>query len=311
MNSPKTLNYEVRPCKFVERRLLLSSLNQIVPRFKVDYQYIGFGGVAFTDFKLFHKELNINTMHSIEGGVFSRGRLEFNKPYSCINLLFGNSTDKLLDLDLSKPSIVWLDYDNALNEAVFIDIDILFRSLPHGSVYIISCNRELKNENNQTMKKDELEERFKGYTPFDLDGDCCADVKAPTTIKRMISACCHGKLKERNRLDNSNLKFVPLYNIKYQENHGARMYTYGGVILDGEYDEKEIIDSIPSLLKPEVLLNIDVPNLTYMEALYLNQILNDRRKEDEVIENGLISTNDLQKYKMFYKYMPNFHDVRV
>lgn len=67
MKSPNILNYEIRPCKFVERRILLASLYQIVINMRQAYQYIGFGGLAFTDFKLFHKELSIDSMYSIEG----------------------------------------------------------------------------------------------------------------------------------------------------------------------------------------------------------------------------------------------------
>ena len=47
MKSPKILNYEIRPCKFVERRLFLQSLYQITSSLKIKYQYIGFGGLFF------------------------------------------------------------------------------------------------------------------------------------------------------------------------------------------------------------------------------------------------------------------------
>ena len=60
MKSPTSLNYEIRPCKFVERKMLLSAFARIIPLFKQEYQYIGFGGLSFTDFKLFHRELHIN-----------------------------------------------------------------------------------------------------------------------------------------------------------------------------------------------------------------------------------------------------------
>lgn len=309
MNSTKTLNYEIRPCKFVERRLLLSSLSQITTHLKQEYQYIGFGGVTFTDFKLFHKELNIDTMYSIEGGSISLERLEFNKPYSCITIFHGTSTEKLLNIDLTKPSIVWLDYDDALNEAVFKDIGILFSALPHGSVYIISCNRELKNNEGFPMTRDELENRFKEITPLDLEANCCADVNTPATIKRMIHSCCNKRLEERNELEDIELKFVPLYNITYKD--GAKMFTFGGTILRSDYNDNELLNDFTRFLNGDAPLNIAIPNLTYKEALYFNQILNNPEKEKEVLANNLISADGLDKYKRFYKYMPNFYDVRI
>ena len=136
MKSPNLFNYEIRPCKFVERRMLLASLYQIVINMRQEYQYVGFGGLMFTDFKLFHKELSVDSMYSIEGS-FTPEKLEFNKPFSCIKILHGLSTNMLLKIDLSKPSIVWLDYDGVLTMDVFTDINILFNSLPHGSVYIM------------------------------------------------------------------------------------------------------------------------------------------------------------------------------
>ena len=94
MKSPTVLNYEVRPCKFVERRMLLSVLSRIIPLFQQEYQYIGFGGLSFTDFKMFHRELHINQMFSIEYG-YPKEKLEFNKPYSCIQIHPGRSIDEL------------------------------------------------------------------------------------------------------------------------------------------------------------------------------------------------------------------------
>ena len=77
MNSPKKINYETRPFKFTERKMLLSTFIRLSNKYESPYQYIGFGGLTFTDFKLFHKELHIEKMHSIEGGDFSTERLSF------------------------------------------------------------------------------------------------------------------------------------------------------------------------------------------------------------------------------------------
>ena len=91
MKSPNLFNYEIRPCKFVERRMLLASLYQIVINMRQEYQYIGFGGLMFTDFKLFHKELSVNSMYSIEGG-FTPEKLEFIKTqHRMVRLRWGSN----------------------------------------------------------------------------------------------------------------------------------------------------------------------------------------------------------------------------
>lgn len=109
MNSPKHLNYETRPAKFAERKMLLSTFLRICNHFKHDYQYIGLGGLSFTDFKLFHKELHIENMYSIEGGRFEEERVKFNLPYSFIEIFHEFTSDALTKIDLTKKSLVWLD----------------------------------------------------------------------------------------------------------------------------------------------------------------------------------------------------------
>ncbi len=315
MKSPKNLNYETRPCKFVERRMLSASLSSIIGRLNIDYQYIGFGGLSFTDFKLFHKELNIRTMYSIEN-EFPVEKLNFNKPFSFINVLNGLSTEKLSEIDLSIPSIVWLDYDDVLSMSVFQDITILFQALPHGSIYLMSCNRQLTKrdeEHNRSLPytREELEKLFPQLVPFDLGDDCCTGVNAPETIRRMLHDYCNKELRDRNKLSSSELKFTQLYNIIYQENRGAQMYTFGGIILDKDYNEAQLVKNSNVIINSNDLFEINIPNLTRREALSIDQILDDATKEQDLIDRGIITAEDLKRYKAFYKYMPNFYDVRL
>ena len=185
MNSANTINYELRPCKFVERRMLMSSLSRIVGYFCQPYQYVGFGGLAFTDFKLFHKELNIDKLYSIEK-MYSDEKLEFNKPFSQINILHTDSTSAINNmLDLTKPSIIWLDYDNRLEKFMFQDLEICLNRLPKGSVYIFSCNSLLKDDNNDSMTLDQLKRKFGNLVPYNLDNTCCTELNASNTICRM------------------------------------------------------------------------------------------------------------------------------
>jgi len=313
MKSPNLFNYEIRPCKFVERRMLLASLYQIVINMRQKYQYIGFGGLAFTDFKLFHKELSVDSMYSIEG-CYTPEKLEFNKPFSCIKILHGLSTKMLLKIDLSKPSIVWLDYDGVLTMDVFTDINILFNKLPHGSVYIMTCNSQLQNDDADSIRpytNEEFIKIYKGLVPYDIEKNCCANVNAPKTIKKMIDSYCNKTLEERNKTEKIALKYKSLYNIKYQEQGGAKMFTCGGVVINKDYEEKQLHVNDFGYLNKETPFEISIPNITRKEALYLNQILNIEEKEREIIEGKIVKTTDIEKYKKFYKYMPNYYDVRL
>lgn len=308
MKSATVLNYETRPCKFAERRMLLASLARIMGVLKLNYQYIGFGGLSFTDFKLFHKELHIKKMYSIEA-KYELDKLEFNKPYSCINILHGNSSEELSLIDLSKPSIVWLDYDDTLSMTFFTDIELVLREVPHGSVIIISCNRELKN-GNTPYTNDEFKEIYGSLVPFDILENCCADINTSTTIKRMIEGYCNRIIKERNLLGET-LSFIPLYNIKYAEYRGAKMFTYGGIVLNSECDKHSLnIDGF-DFISTVNSYEINIPNLTYREASYLNQILDIEEKEQELINRKILTATDVEKYKRIYRFLPHFYDVRL
>ena len=42
MNSANKIDYETRPCKYAERRMLIASLSRIIGAENKTYQYIGF-----------------------------------------------------------------------------------------------------------------------------------------------------------------------------------------------------------------------------------------------------------------------------
>ena len=151
--SATSINYEIRPCKFVERRMFLASISRILGAVRQgkDYQYIGFGGCSFTDFKLFHRELQIDKMISIEGDTYSDSKLDYNKPFNCIDIRRGQSDEVLPQIDLSIPSIIWLDYDGVLKNYMFTDVETIFHTVPAGSFFIFSCNRELKRGNYEEL----------------------------------------------------------------------------------------------------------------------------------------------------------------
>ena len=329
--SATTINYEIRPCKFVERRMFLASLSRILGAVKQgkNYQYIGFGGCSFTDFKLFHRELQIDKMISIEGDDYSNSKLDYNKPFNCIDIRRGQSYEVLPKLDLSIPSIIWLDYDGVLRNYMFTDIETIFYTVPAGSIFILSCNRELKRgnyaelddtydskkntERNQPLTPKELKAVFNDLVPFKIDKDACSSEKSFDTIKTMLDKKINCVLKDRFQSKGEGLNFELLYNIKYQEKGGAKMYTYGGFIYNETTNLKSVyINDFDFITKNnnDPVYTIDVPVLTHKEALLLNQYMFNEEREKIIIEKKIVSEKDLINYKKIYKYCPSFHDVR-
>lgn len=311
MNSPTKLNYEVRPCKFAERTMLLAVLQTITNKFEGKYQYIGFGGLTFTDFKLFHRNLHIDIMHSIEGGSYSEDRLKYNSPYGFIQIHKGMSSTELTKINFDTKTIVWLDYDGAIEDYTFSDLSLLLRKMPVGSVYIVSCNRELKNkENSDFSSVDEFVDVFRELSPSDLKISDLSASNDYKTIRKMFNKSVRNALKDRNMYGDS-VKFRQLFDIIYQENRGAKIYTYGGIILDHNYEEHLLeVDDFPFIYRGEdEAYKIEVPNITLKESLLLNSCIGDENYSDKI--KNIVTESCYQKYLKVYKYLPRFFDVRL
>jgi len=310
MNSSQKINYETRPFKFTERKMLLSSFIRLCGIFNTHYQYIGFGGLSFTDFKLFHKELHIDNMISIEGGNFTSERLYYNCPYSFIQIYKEISTLALTRIDITKKSIVWLDYDGVLDNYMFEDLTLLMNKLPVGSIYLMTCNRQLKSEETgEIYDVEEFKEKFGSNVPFDLKSKDFSGEDNFKTIRRLFLSHIDKIIGGRNRNDES-IQFQQLFNITYQENRGAQMFTFGGIILDRDMSIVEMgVDKFDFISMDEKPYFIKIPNLTSREFQLIDKHLN--MDLEELEQKKIISYTDINQYRQVYKYIPHFYDIRV
>jgi len=124
--SYRKINYALRPAKNVERKMMadvLKNVDRLAPL--REYQYVGFGSIFFADYRLFHRTFGMDKMVSIEGYENDGKRVEFNRPYDCIDVRMGMSFDVLPHLDWKQRSIVWLDYDHEIALHVLQDVDLV------------------------------------------------------------------------------------------------------------------------------------------------------------------------------------------
>lgn len=311
MNS--IIDYELRPNKYVQRRMLVASISRIIGALNLSYQYVGFGALTFVDFKMFHKELQINHLVSIDGNdEYTLDKLEFNKPFYSIKICKGTSTKVLPDIDLTIPSIVWLDYTDSLQKYMFEDIEIVLQVVPKGSILVITCNRDLK-KNKTPLRVADLEEMFEDLVPLGLEGDCCSAVNAPETIKRFFENRCKWCMEQRLPTAEPNVRFHTLYSFIYGDpkRREAAMYTFGGIVLDKDYNANLLNQGELEFVGTEDAYEIKAPNLTNIEEAYLDRNMGNDAEEKSVIDKGIISSDDLGLYKKLYKYLPSFHDVRL
>ena len=145
--SGNSINYDIRTSKSVERRMILSVVKELFKSVAYsERRYIGFGSTYFTDFKLFHKELHFDKLISFELEESLRLRVEYNKPFKCVEIKIGKSTDLLPFINWQEnfKDVVWLDYDDHLNYDIFNDVEKVFSNIKYGSVYLMTCNKQLK-----------------------------------------------------------------------------------------------------------------------------------------------------------------------
>src|SRR5580658_2775376 len=121
----KQLLYSQRPSKYIERLIIAEMLRRLEPHVGAleDYRYVGFGGLEFADFDLFHRSLGIKKMISIEKSMEKIERYLFNRPFDGISVLEGHAKQHLATLSWNELNIVWLDYTDQLTMDVVGDCE--------------------------------------------------------------------------------------------------------------------------------------------------------------------------------------------
>lgn len=312
--SYRDINYNVRPAKSTERKILVDILRKICVNTE-QYSYVGLGSTYFTDFRLFHKELHISKMYSFEKDAGIKPRIEFNKPFNCVEIFMEETWQGLPKLDCwSEKCIVWMDYDDPLNKNMFVDIEILFKRMVAGSFFILTCNQFLRNEANKTYKIEEFREKFGTMVPHDAKQKDLGTKNSATIIRKMILNQIHEKLELRNRtLQNSEkLSYHPIIFMTYTD--GAPMVTIGGY-LDYKSNKFSIseygLKTINKFLsETENAYELETPKITYREYELLHKKVPAGNKFLKDKEIAFIPPTEKKQFSELYKYLPNFMDVR-
>ena len=315
-NTFEKINYNLRPAKAVERKMIsasLQKLNRICPI--SDYQYVGFGSTFFKDHIIFHKELGIQELLSIEKSG-KEARFDFNKPFHCIDINFGHSTDVLPKIKWIKRTILWLDYEGTVKTDFFSDIGTFFRLAKTGSVFIMTLNIKPDSYGQENAERRERLIRKIGEEKIPVDAkkiDFSTNNLA-NTIKRILDNEIRSILSQRNGVltEGEKLEYNQLFNFHYSD--GAPMMTLGGIITNPE--DKENFDKanfyeLGFLRKENDPFKIEVPALTNKEIKFLDSQLPCGINEagqflDETLQNPEIPVDDIVNYSKIYSFFPHY-----
>ncbi len=307
------INYIIRPAKNIERKMMSEALRKLSHFDPIEnYRYIGFGALYFSDFRLFHRDLGIKRMISIERNASDSDRYEFNRPFGCIEIMFEKSGDALQKVPWNMKTILWLDYQCSLNASVLDDIAVFCTSAQPGSVLMVTVNAEPKG-NDPKKRYEHLRDCVgetkmpPGYTYKDM-----VKWKVAEVYREIITNHIHDIRIQRNGdLEiRGKIGYKQLFNFHYRD--GTRMLTVGGLIHSEDQVgivEKCAFDRLPFVTPNKTPYRIDVPNLTYREVRSLDRCLPVSHAKDSKIPN--IPQEIRDQYAKVYRYFPRFVEAEM
>ncbi len=326
--SYEEINYSVRPAKATERKMICECINRLSVFNKIaNYRYIGFGSPYYCDFSLFHKNLGINKMICLEKFENDKPRFEFNKPYKCIDLLYGESNSKLPTLNWDTHTVMWLDYDDCLDDKKLSDISLFFSKAISGSMIIVTINPSFTdNHFEDDIKESRLNELKNRIGEKRIPPNVTANDLIPKNYISILRKIILNEIKETISIRNGGLpsnkkmSFHQLFNFSYKD--GAKMFTYGGIIVEKQ-DEPKInscdFSDFCYYRPDETEFQIYVPKLTFREIRTLEKKLPNLNNgntqtfiaESELTDLKCVPKKDIEAFMNIYRYFPNYAETEI
>jgi hypothetical protein len=325
VSSSYRVQYDMRPAKQAERRMLVDALQRLAAAgFPVaDYQYTGFGAIYFVDFILFHKILGLKRLVSLEQQESLTSRMKFNRPFSCVEIKMVPASSEIPNLSRDVRHIVWLDYDGVLQRDFLWDIQSAITVLPAGSILLVTVDVEPPEDHDFTIVDphfDSSEEvlgpkHWKRYFEF----------HASSYLKLGLSDSDFGKSElilrsteilkaafTKSIVSRPHLQFLPMFNFAYKDSHS--MLTMGGMIADPSEKRKLQTSSLSETVyyrddfgSPP--FEIKVPRLTRKERVYLDR---EMPCEDGWVPGDFdLDPAEVRHYRDIYRFLPAFAEIMI
>ncbi|MBV9867335.1 MAG: hypothetical protein JO316_18415 [Abitibacteriaceae bacterium] len=301
--------YDLRPAKQVERRMLLDTMQMLsLAGFHIsEYQYTGFGSIYFVDFILFHKLLGIHRLLSVEISEKIEKRVNFNKPFDCVDILIKPIGDVIPTLSPDRKHFLWLDYDTIVNSDNLSDILLATTYLTPESLLLITVDVEPPGEEGDGPRqwRAYFREEAEPYLGSATEVRHYAKDSLPRINIQIIEKAIKKGLTGR-----SDVEFLPLFNFLYADGH--QMLTIGGMI--GSKAERRRIEGSRLIETDYIRLDlskepfiIKVPNVTRKERLHLDS--NMPCSDTWETEEFEIPPDDLAAYSQIYRFFPAYAEL--
>lgn len=310
------IDYRLRPAKHSERSMLIDLFKRMRFAPIESYQYVGFGSVAFVDFKLVHRALGISDLISIEDvdAAEDRDRFERNKPYDGVDLHFGNASDVLPTLNFKRRSLVWLDYDNALRRSMANDLATVVRDIPSGSFVGVTVAASFPTERRKAETAlTFLKENFSEFVPDDtkigaFSGKAYAEFARSTLGTLLNRALSNADAGIPDRSLRRSAKQVCYF--RYRDGT-IEMATIGWIIVSAAENAVYTacgFDALSFVRLGSEPFRIRVPLVTPMEIREM-----ERRLPNLTTARDLdwIPATERQAFASAYRYLPSFASIEA
>lgn len=314
MASFESVNYAIRPNKNIERKLVFEALRAIHSAIPLnDYRYVGLGSLWFVDFILAHRYLSITDMICIEYET-EADRVEFNRPYDCVAVKRGNTSDVLPTIDLTgKPNLIWLDYDTGLEGPMLQDLELIATKAKVGTIFMVTLNAhrdripKLDSDGKELNKEAGLRLAFGALVPPTLPHNALSVNGYPKLLAQMLLAHMDSCVHRSGRTD----KFLPIFNIFYRDS--TPMITVGGLIADGLHERAYRTSGVDSLscAKGTEQTSVLAPPLTIKEKLTFDQLLPCADPPSTAELGFRLSTEQIAAYHKYYRHYPIFGEFQI
>lgn len=313
--SYEKFHYGLRTAKNIERKMLCEALHRLSAFDRLDtYRYIGFGSAYFSDFILFHKSLGIDDLISIECDIDKAARFAFNCPFNCVTVEMGLSTEILPKLSWEKKSIVWLDYNDPLQSLVLADVAFFCANAAPGSVLLVTVDAQPGEDKEKGLDRLQRLEQSVGRAkvPGGVRKKDLAKWGTATVSRRIIDNEVRQQLHARSGALPAarKVQYRQLFNFHYAD--GAKMLTVGGMIYEnGQTDQvdRSAFENLAFIRDGIEPFLIEAPVLTYRELRHLDSQL--PRDSDSVLDAPGVPDNDVENYRLLYRYFPTFAEAEL
>lgn len=309
------IDYRLRPAKHAERSMLIDLFKRLRFGPIERYQYVGFGSVAFVDFRMVHRSLGIRKLISIEAAedASDQERFKRNKPFANIDLHFGHSKAVLPTLDFKCRSLVWLDYDNTATRSMANDIGTVARDALSGTFIGFTFTNEFpigKKAAETAVKW--LREGFHEYVavdakPLQFQGKAYAEFVRTTFGDLLDKALQDADAGKPDLLDHR--RAVQVCFIKYKD--GCEMATIGWLIVavrDVTKLDECALEALPFHTPGKQPFRVSMPKVTPFEIREMELRL---PAPEAATDLNWLPETERRIFSKNYRYLPTFAPVEA